>query len=187
MRAWLKDRYLSRATPIRLQSEAVSDVTSSPEVSNSDQSLGFTQNRKRKCRISATPARRSASPRLASSKNTGARRDGVAKMVATTIAFSVAMRVPDTQRATPHTVRGGTSYWDDLSSSSRGKMGSAPEDSSQAGSEMFRIMVGQQSHKQNLRERERNEWSDESLMLFHLSVKQLVIDQKLWFEAMELL
>ena len=138
---------------MRLQSEAVSDVTSSPEVSSSDQSLGFTQNRKRKCRISATPARRSASPRLASSKKTGARRDGVAKMVVMTIAFSAAMRVPETQRATPHIVRGGTSGGDELVCWSSGSKGSRPEDSSQPRSETFRIMVGQKKHQHNLREK----------------------------------
>jgi len=141
VRAWLSDRYLSKATPIRLQSEAVRDVTSSPDVSNSDQSLGSTQNRKRKCKIKATPARKSANPRLASSRKTGARRDGVARMVVTTTAFSVAIIVPDTHRATPHTVSGGTSYGDELSSWSRGEKRSAPEDSSQPKSEVFRVMA----------------------------------------------
>lgn len=126
---------------MRLQSEAVSDVTSNPDVSSCDQSLGSTQNWNRKCRISATPARRSASPRLASSRNTGARRDGVAKMVVMTMVFSAVMTVPETQRATPQTVRGGTLGEEELSSCSRGKTGSIPEDSSQPSSEAFRIMA----------------------------------------------
>lgn len=124
----------------------MSEVTRSPEVNSSDQSLGSMQNMKRKCRTKATPARRSASPRLASSRNTGARRDGVAKMAVTTIAFSVAMTVPDTQRATPHTVRGGTLCGGALSAGSMGKKVSAPEDSSQPRSEALRIMVIQQPH-----------------------------------------
>ncbi|CAM9229637.1 unnamed protein product [Lampetra planeri] len=78
-----------------LHSEAVSDVTSSPEVTSSDQSLGLQAKQEEKVQDQGHAARRSAqSPGWRSSRNTGARREGVAKMVVTTMAFSVAMRVP---------------------------------------------------------------------------------------------
>lgn len=96
----------------------------------------------------ATPARKSAKPRLARSRKTGARRDGVASIVVTTMAFSAAMRVPETHRATPHIVSDGNSCEDGCSSScSTGKKTSGkPEDSSHPRSEEFRIMAGEQSH-----------------------------------------
>lgn len=160
---------------MRLHSEAVSDVTRSPEVSNSDQSLGSTQNRKRKCRTKATPARRSASPRLASSRKTGARRDGVAKMVVTTIAFSAAMRVPETHRAMPHMVRGGTLYGGELSIWSTGNKGSTPEDSSQPSSEAFRIMAKQQSHSTKRERAGENCWHQSNFTSIKQQFKPAVV------------